>query len=177
VASAWLSAPNLLTLARVPLVIPAAWLLWRGEYRAVAVTFLAAAVATDVLDGLWARRRGAVTDLGKKLDPVADKVAVALVGVVLVLKYGVPWWLLAATVARDVAILVTATFVIKKFRRVPASNLPGKAAALAMAVYAVAVIVAPGAPVTAVFLWLVVGFIVVSSAGYLYDVVRAARPS
>ena len=175
VAPPWLTLPNVLTLLRVPLVIPAAWFLWRREHVGVAIVLIGAAVITDVLDGLLARATRQVSDFGKKCDPVADKVSVAVVGVVLVLKYGVPWWILAATVARDVAFVVTAAIVIKKVGRVVTANWWGKAAAGAMAAYGLAVIVFPGTAVTTVLLWLVAALLIISSAGYAADLARTLK--
>ncbi len=158
--------PNILSLARVPLVAPAVWLLARREYIPLALAFLAAAFLTDVFDGVLARRLGRVTDLGKKIDPLADKVAIAAVGAVLVWKYGVPWWLFAAVVARDVAIVLSAWVIIRRRRLVPASEFWGKAAASAMVVYALAAILSPASAPTLFLMWTVVALLLVSSASY-----------
>ncbi len=171
-ASRW-NVPNALTLARLPLAAAGVYFLWGKEYTGVAVGFLVAAVLTDILDGLVARARRQITDFGKKLDPVVDKVAIAGVGVVLVLKYGVPWWLFAAAVGRDVAILVSAWVVISRRRVVISSNFWGKAAALLMVCYGVAVVLSAPWWLSTLLLWLVVAAIIISSASYGYDFYRA----
>jgi CDP-diacylglycerol--glycerol-3-phosphate 3-phosphatidyltransferase len=165
--------PNVLTLSRLPLAAAGAYFLWRKEYIWVAAGFLVAAALTDVLDGLIARATGRITDFGKKLDPVVDKVAIGGVGLILVLKYGVPWWIFAAVVARDVAIVVSAWLVVSRCRVVITSNIWGKAAASLMVCYGVAVVLAAAPGVTSLFLWLVVAAIVISSASYGYDFFRA----
>lgn len=164
---------NILTLTRLPLAAAGAYFLWRGEHAAVAIAFLAAAALTDVLDGLVARGLDQVTDFGKKLDPVVDKVAVAGVGVVLVMRYDVPWWIFAAAVARDVAIVASAWLVISRREVVLPANFWGKAAAAVMVLYAVAVVLVPASRITTVLLWTVVASIVVSSASYGYEFYRA----
>lgn len=171
-ASRW-NVPNALTLARLPLAAAAVYFLWRKEFIGVAVGFLVAAALTDILDGLVARALGQITDFGKKLDPVVDKVAIAGVGLILVLKYGVPWWIFAAVVARDVAIVISAWLIISRKRVVIRANFWGKAAALLMVCYGVAAVLSGPWWLTTLLLWLVVAAIIISSASYGYDFYRA----
>jgi len=131
-------------LTRIPLAAGAAWFLWEGGAHGVAFGLLAAAVLTDVLDGYFARRFDAVSLAGKTLDPLVDKVSIALVGVVLVAKYNVPWWLFAGVVARDVAIVVGGAVLWRRRNDVQPSNVWGKAAAAAMAAYGLIAIWVPG---------------------------------
>lgn len=146
--------------------------MWREEYVAVAAGFIVAAALTDVLDGALARRLGQITDFGKKLDPVVDKVAIGGVGLILVLKYGIPWWIFAAAVARDVGIVVSAWLVISRRGVVITASFWGKAAALLMACYGVSVILSAAWWLTTVLLWLVVAAIIISSASYGYGFYR-----
>jgi phosphatidylglycerophosphate synthase len=162
-----------LTLARLPLAAAGAYFLWRKEFIGVAVGFLVAAALTDILDGLVARALGQITDFGKKLDPVVDKVAIAGVGLILVLKYGVPWWILAGVVARDVAIVISAWLIISRKRVVITANFWGKAAALLMVCYGVAAVLSGPWWLTTLLLWLVFGAMIISSASYGYDFYRA----
>jgi CDP-diacylglycerol--glycerol-3-phosphate 3-phosphatidyltransferase len=70
--SSYLSAPNLFSLARLPLA--AAFLLLPDT--ATRIVIIIAAAASDYLDGWWARTRGPRTRLGALLDPVTDKIFV-----------------------------------------------------------------------------------------------------
>jgi phosphatidylglycerophosphate synthase len=171
----WLNAANVITLLRVPLVIPGAWLLWRGDYKWVGLGFVVAAALTDLLDGMVARATGRITDFGKTWDPLADKVATFLVGVVLVLKYGVPWWIFGAALARDLAIIIGAAFVIKKIRRVLPSIFLGKAAAGMIVLYGLAAIIAPAWLGTRILLWGAAVLIPISALGYLIELIKALR--
>ena len=164
---------NILTLSRLPLAAAGAYFLWRREYVGVAIGFMAAAALTDVLDGIAARALGQVTDFGKKFDPVVDKIAIAGVGLILVIKYGVPWWIFAAAVARDVAIVVSAWLVISRRNLVLPANFWGKAAASVMVLYGISAVVASGSWVTAVLLWTVLASVIISSASYGYEFYRA----
>ncbi|UCH78228.1 MAG: CDP-alcohol phosphatidyltransferase family protein [Candidatus Coatesbacteria bacterium] len=173
-ASRW-NAATVITLLRIPVAAPGAYLLARGEHLPLAVAFLVAAALTDILDGWVARATGTVTDFGKKVDPVVDKIVIAGVGVILVLKYDVPAWIFAAAVVRDVAILAAAAVVIKRRDVVVPANFWGKTAAMVMVVYAVAAVAAPASAVTTVFLWIVLASLIVSSASYAYDLYRVMR--
>jgi cardiolipin synthase (CMP-forming) len=95
--------PNALCVLRMLLVAPVAWLLVHDDFGSTLWVFGFAAV-TDGLDGFLAKRFGWTSELGKILDPLADKIL--LVSVFLLLAYLglVPIWLAAAAVARDVII-------------------------------------------------------------------------
>lgn len=95
--------PNALCVLRMLLVVPVAWLLIRGEYRLTLGVF-AFAAATDGLDGYLAKRFGWTSELGKILDPLADKILLVSVFLMLAALGLVPWWLALTAVARDVII-------------------------------------------------------------------------
>jgi cardiolipin synthase (CMP-forming) len=95
--------PNLICLVRLALIWPIATALHGGEYRATLALFVAAA-ASDGLDGYLAKRFQWISELGKFLDPLADKLLLVTVFVESAWLALVPWWLTAAVVARDVMI-------------------------------------------------------------------------
>ena len=101
-----MNLPDQLTLARalsVPLVVLLyAWELPNNEYWATAL--FCVAMATDWLDGRLARRRGTTSPLGSLLDPIADKVLVLAVLVMLIEDGIWPGWMVAAIVARELLI-------------------------------------------------------------------------
>jgi CDP-diacylglycerol--glycerol-3-phosphate 3-phosphatidyltransferase len=98
--------PDQLTVARaasVPLVV----LLYTWELpnnEAWATALFCVAMATDWFDGRIARRRGTTSSLGSLLDPIADKVLVLAVLVVLLDDAIWPGWMVAAIVARELAV-------------------------------------------------------------------------
>ena len=97
------SLPNLLSLSRLPL----AGVFWVAlgptpKRALLALGVMALAAGTDVLDGTIARRRGVSTaGMGSWLDPICDKLFVGAVLAALHFERGVPWWLLAVIVARE----------------------------------------------------------------------------
>ena len=101
-----MTLPDQLTVARaasVPLVVLLyAWDFPNNEYWATAL--FCVAMATDWLDGRIARRRGVTSPLGSLLDPIADKVLVLAVLVMLIEDGIWPGWMVAAIVAREILI-------------------------------------------------------------------------
>ena len=95
--------PNLICLFRLALIWPTLSALHAGGYRTALALFIVAA-ASDGLDGYLAKRFDWTSELGKFLDPLADKLLIVSVFVEGAWLDLVPWWLTAAVVARDVMI-------------------------------------------------------------------------
>ena len=95
--------PNLICLIRIALIWPIAAALARGNMPLALVLFVAAGVS-DGLDGYLAKRFRWSSELGKVLDPAADKLLLITVFVEAAWLNLIPWWLTAAVVARDVMI-------------------------------------------------------------------------
>ena len=102
-----LNIPNAITLVRLALVPVTAYLLWHGIYGLALIVFLSAAVS-DFLDGALARTLNQFSALGATLDPLADKLNVLVVTLMLAWHAQVPLWLAVAIVLRDVIIVVGA---------------------------------------------------------------------
>ena len=97
------TVPNLISAARLLLVPLFAWLVAEGhDGRALGV--LAAAGASDWLDGVLARRLHQVSRLGQMLDPAADRLFILVTLVALAWRDVVPVWLVVVLVARDVVL-------------------------------------------------------------------------
>jgi cardiolipin synthase len=117
--------PNIISLVRLALVPVALWLLWTGE-RTPAIVVLLVMAATDGLDGYVARRTGRVTELGRVLDPLADKVGIDAVLILLAVRGEFPVPALAFLLARDAVIVTAALLVARRLGGVPSSNMVGK---------------------------------------------------
>ena len=98
--------PNWLTLGRI-LALPALILLTlspgRGLGIAAALLFSVAAI-TDLLDGYFARKTGQVSEFGKLVDPIADKILVSTAFIMLVHLDRVPAWMVALIISREFAV-------------------------------------------------------------------------
>lgn len=99
--------PNLLTLARLLSVPVTVWLMATGRMGAAFWLFVAAGV-TDAVDGAIARLFDARSRLGQWLDPLADKVLLVSIYVVLGVSGALPLWLAVLVVLRDVLIVLYA---------------------------------------------------------------------
>jgi CDP-diacylglycerol--glycerol-3-phosphate 3-phosphatidyltransferase len=104
-----LNMPNVLSLSRVAITPLLIWLLTdpgQGAAIIAACAFIVACVS-DWLDGYLARRRGLITNLGKFLDPLADKVLIISALIMLTAmprEPRVPGWIVALIAAREVAV-------------------------------------------------------------------------
>jgi cardiolipin synthase len=99
--------PNLICLARIALIWPIVIALLARNYD-LALFLLILAAVSDGLDGFLAKRFGWTSELGKILDPLADKLLLITLFVVGAWISLVPLWLTVAAVTRDVAIVLGA---------------------------------------------------------------------
>lgn len=105
------SIPNLLTMARL-LLAPFIFRAILDGRHATALVLFAGAALTDGLDGLLARRFGQITSVGALLDPIADKLLLSGVYLVLAIAGSVPWWLVIVVLGRDVFLLASSGIVM-----------------------------------------------------------------
>ncbi len=120
--------PNLITTARIALVPVVLWLIlgfWDSALgRVIALVLLVLAASTDGIDGAIARKRNLVTNLGKLLDPIADKALLSGSLIALSLVGQVQWWITIAILLRELGITVYRLVVAK--RKVIAASSGGK---------------------------------------------------
>ena len=95
--------PNALCVLRMLLAFPIAWLLVNERYAETFIV-LGFAALTDGLDGFLAKHFGWTSELGKILDPLADKILLVTVFITLCVVGLVPLWVAAIAVFRDVVI-------------------------------------------------------------------------
>jgi cardiolipin synthase (CMP-forming) len=99
--------PNIISVIRILLVMPIAWVLAHHQFALTLLLFALAAVS-DAADGFLAKRFGWQSELGGVLDPIADKLLLATVFITLGFLRLVPLWLVMAVVARDTIIVLGA---------------------------------------------------------------------
>lgn len=167
------TASNAVSMFRAVLTIPVVWFLLHDQ-PIVAMMVCFAASGTDWLDGWIARKTNTVSEWGKVLDPMADKILVGAVVVILLWQERLPLWFVACVVARDVIIVVGGIWARRYQTEILPSLWSGKFAVSAIALTGVVAMVTSGA---AVF-WLIVlssVLMVVSLWSYgkrLYGIVR-----
>ena len=101
-----LTVPNAISAARIASIPVFVALILDHDTTTAGLILFAIVVATDWIDGMIARRTGQVSDLGKVLDPVADRLAIAAGLIGLVLRGIFPLWAAAAILVRDLTVLV-----------------------------------------------------------------------
>ncbi|KON28417.1 hypothetical protein AC481_01575 [miscellaneous Crenarchaeota group archaeon SMTZ-80] len=131
---------NWLSFARIFLVLPIYYYLSIDD-KVFALILILIAIITDTLDGYFARKLGQITDLGKLLDPLADKICTAGGLIALSLYHGFPLWLTFVVIIRDVIIIIGSIFLISSKHIVVASNKPGKVTVFLVALLAISYIV------------------------------------
>jgi CDP-diacylglycerol---glycerol-3-phosphate 3-phosphatidyltransferase len=176
---------NIVTVARILLAPVFVWMLIvdagdDGLFRWLAAGLFLVAILTDAVDGFLARDRNLVTDQGKLLDPIADKVLVggALVGLSILGE--LPWWVTVVILVREVGITVWRIVALRD--RVIAAGILGKVKTWVQAI-AISFALVPFPPLLGE--WMnVVNFVLMSAAlvltivsgvEYLWAAWRAGR--
>jgi len=154
------TVPNALSLARL-FMVPIVLALLLARTDGLAAAFFVLAAVTDFLDGRLARRVGP-TRLGQILDPVADRLMLSSVAVVLALRGLLPAWAVAILVGRDLLALVGNVVVGGKIR----VNRIGKAATAVLMGAIALVVLTPGTVVGEITFY--VGFALSIVAGLMY---------
>ena len=96
--------PNLVTMVRLALIPVFVWLLFGAHETIWAASVLAFVGITDWVDGQLARRLNQVSELGKILDPVADRILMITAVISTAVVGAVPWWFAGLSLAREVLI-------------------------------------------------------------------------
>jgi len=156
--------PNLLTSLRL-ILIPIYIAFFIQGHMIPAFLIVAAAGATDVLDGYIARRRGQVTTTGMLLDPLADKLLLAAIIISLLLGGYISWAAAGLMVLRDGAMIIGSMYVHFRGKRTVPANWMGKLTTVLF--YTAFMFIFFSASFAAVFLWAVIAFSYVSAIVYV----------
>ena len=99
------TVPNALSLARILLIPLFVLLILHRGTEAAGLVVLIVVVGTDWVDGYIARHTGQVSNLGKVLDPVADRLAIASGLVAVVVRHAFPLWAALLVIVRDALVI------------------------------------------------------------------------
>jgi cardiolipin synthase len=105
------TVPNAVSTIRIALVPLFLWLMFGPENYAAAGWLLGGIAATDWVDGFLARRLGQVSELGKLLDPIADRFAVASGVLAGWITGTLPWWFALALIVRETTVTLAAGYL------------------------------------------------------------------
>lgn len=169
------TVPNVLSLFRLVLAVPIAYLvLIEGPLLWIFVLFLLA-VATDYFDGRVARWSHTVSDWGKVLDPLADKIGGGLVLLALAARGSLPVWLVALVLGRDALIVLGGILIGRRTGLVVMSMWWGKVSVTAVAVTALAALLRADPPVMQVCIWTTTALLVFSFFRYVIHYLQLRR--
>lgn len=135
--------PNLLSVLRILVIGPFAYF-FLNDQLLWAVAMLAFSGLSDLFDGLIARKFNQVTELGKMLDPVADKLTQAAIAVCLAVKHPILIPVLLVFVLKELGMLVGGCILLKKKKRPCAAKWYGKVATFSFYISAVVIVVMEG---------------------------------
>lgn len=124
------SIPNMLSYFRI-LLIPVFVILFFNSGESVGYHIASAAVLivsglTDMLDGKIARKFNQITELGKIIDPIADKLTQCAVMICLAMHYKLLWFFIGILVIKEITMAVLAFLFMKKGRKLKGAHWYGK---------------------------------------------------
>jgi CDP-diacylglycerol--glycerol-3-phosphate 3-phosphatidyltransferase len=124
-----LTLPNVLTTLRIVMALVAAVLFVSHNNEKAAVLLCVIAALLDAFDGWYARKYSQCTRLGEHLDPLADKLLMAVVYAVIAWKAGSPlvWWIVGLIALREVGMTIFRAYSLRRFRKFIPANALGKA--------------------------------------------------
>ena len=179
--------PNAITIVRILCAPVFLWMLLAdggadGPLRWWAAALFFVAIATDGIDGYLARKHEIVTDLGKLLDPIADKVLTGFAFIGLSILGELPWWVTAIVLIREIGITVYRLMVVSD--HVLAAAWMGKLKTVAQAL-ALSLALLPLWTLVGEWIWWVNGITmtvavvltIASGIDYIVSEVRASRAS
>lgn len=131
---------NLISIFRLLMAIPF-WILFdyysEPNINLIILSLCLFAAFTDILDGFLARKLNQVTEFGKIIDPLADKVAMAIVVIRLFMAGEISTFFFILLIARDSLIFLGGIFVSKKINKVLPSNILGKITVLVIGLFVI----------------------------------------
>ncbi|RMF62001.1 MAG: CDP-alcohol phosphatidyltransferase family protein [Bacteroidetes bacterium] len=167
--------PNMLSLLRLVLTFPIAYLVMiDGPLLWIFALFLLA-VATDYFDGRVARWSHTVSDWGKVLDPLADKVGGGLVMLALAIRGSLPAWFVALMLARDALLVLGGIVIGRRTGFVVMSMWWGKVTVTLIALTALAALLRADPPVLRFCIVASTGMMIYSFFRYALHYVRLLR--
>ncbi len=165
---------NGLSFLRILVLAPILYYLHLGalqpEYNLTALALMLAGALTDMLDGWLARKLNQVTNFGRIIDPIADKIGIGIVFLFLAFtRPDFPVWFLIVVVLRDLLIFSIGMIVRIRYRFLFESNMIGKLTVTVLFAYLVVFILKDLyglETLVTVLLWTGLGFIVLSMISY-----------
>lgn len=164
---------NVISIFRAFLAFPILYCLKNG-YPGTAFVIILVALLSDVLDGWLARISHEITELGKILDPVADKIVILSIMMYMIMEKMLPLFYFVILVIRDLSIAILGVYLMNIRKVTPQSNKPGKVSIVFLALTLLTFLYNVDS-VKYYFMWVSVFLMVVSWAQYFYTFINQLR--
>jgi CDP-diacylglycerol--glycerol-3-phosphate 3-phosphatidyltransferase len=170
---------NVLSIVRLFLTIPVVYMILRRNpgdpVDPMLLLIVVVAIATDWFDGKLARWSKTVSDWGKVLDPLADKIAAGFTLLALAATQAIPWWFVFMMVVRDLLTGFGWSVLSRKTGSIFMSRLSGKAATGAVGVTVLAAIMVADPEVMNACLWITTTLLLYSFVDYFLHFISVLR--
>lgn len=154
-----MNVPNCLSVFRIILIPAFAWTYLTAQDQnmyVISALILILSGITDVLDGIIARKYHQITDLGKILDPLADKLTQATVCLVLWVRIPQLWPMFVLFILKEILIMIGSFRILKKDKRLEGSKWFGKLYTVVFYIAMILIIMLPDLSVNIIFVLLLV---------------------
>ena len=132
----YLNSANLISISRVFLTIPTLLFFDSGN-KNLGLFVLTVMIVTDFVDGIVSRKLNQVSDFGKALDPICDKIVLMGLFVYLVMNSNFPIWYFISIFSRDLILSYVSILIKRKKGVMPQPNVPGKIAISLVALFVI----------------------------------------
>ena len=161
---------NFISFSRIFIVIPVVYRHYINGYSVAAIIILLIGygIISDYLDGFVARKTNTISEIGKMIDPISDKIAAGLLFIYTVVIGWIPFWFLWLFIARDILILIGSSFIKLRYGKVAMSTISGKISVNVISLYWISIFFFRSASLAhTILLWASVAIMLFSFIMYL----------
>ena len=161
---------NFISFSRVLIAFPVMYIHFRNNLTTNLSIYLLIGygLLSDFLDGWVARKTNTISEVGKMIDPISDKIAAGLLFIYTAWIGWLPVWFMVYFVIRDVLILAGSTFIKVKYGKVAMSTMSGKISVNVLSAYWISLFFFRDATVVhEVLLWCTVVMMAISLFSYI----------
>lgn len=161
---------NFISFSRIFIVMPVVYRHYINGYSvdAIIMLLIGYGIISDYLDGFFARKTNTISEIGKMIDPISDKIAAGLLFIYTVVIGWVPFWFLWLFIARDILILIGSSFIKLRYGKVAMSTISGKISVNVISLYWISIFFFRSASLAhTILLWASVAIMLFSFIMYL----------
>ena len=161
---------NFISFSRIFIVIPVVYRHYINGYSvdAIIILLIGYGIISDYLDGFVARKTNTISEIGKMIDPISDKIAAGLLFIYTVVIGWIPFWFLWLFIARDILILIGSSFIKLRYGKVAMSTISGKISVNVFSLYWISIFFFRSASLAhTILLWASVAIMLFSFIMYL----------